>query len=118
MNILFGMTEGVNTMERTFISLELKNELEQIGFLISETPDTGVMWGFDGSTKYFPRETYVKESIDGKPKLKLRIEKTNVGIILIINSIPFKPHNHLDRAELSPKDIIPIVKDYMNLIQP
>jgi len=104
------------TNQDIFISSEIKDQLQEFGFMIANTPDDGIMWGFDGSTKYFPRETYTKEPKDEKPQIKLRLEKTNNGIILIINSNPFKQQNHLDRSQLEPKEIISIVKEYSNLI--
>ncbi|NCN39248.1 MAG: hypothetical protein COY38_05000 [Candidatus Aenigmarchaeota archaeon CG_4_10_14_0_8_um_filter_37_24] len=108
------MTSEINQTE--LMTAEIKTDLEGMGFNLFHTLENGVMWGFDGSTKYFPRETYIRESNNGKPKIKMRLEKTNNGIILIINSEPFKQQNHLDRAQLEVKDILTIVKEYMNLI--
>jgi len=110
------MVSKTQTKQEVFISSELKDQLKQLGFMLSHTPDNGVMWGFDGSTKYFPRETYIREPIDGKLQIKLKLEKTNNGIILIINSNPFKSQNHLDRSQLKVEEIIPIVEEYTNLI--
>jgi len=110
------MVSETQTKQEIFISSELKDQLQQLGFIFSHTHENGVMWGFDGSTKYFPRETYIRESKDGKTQIKLRLEKTNNGIILIINSDPFNQQNHLDRSQLEVKEIISIVKEYISLI--
>ena len=67
-------------LKQDFMSREIKDDLQQLGFVLSNTPESGVMWGFDGKTKYFPRDTYIRDSIEGKPKIKLRIEKTNQSI--------------------------------------
>ena len=111
------MTEEVIQKETILIPTEIKDKLQELGFILSSTPDSGVMWGFDGSTKYFPRQSYIREEKDGKPKIKLRIEKTTNGFILIINSIPFKEQNHLSRYEIGIEEIIPVVKEYIALIQ-
>ena len=110
------MSEKLNQKEATPITSEIKDGLQELGFVLFNTPESGVMWGFDGSTKYFPRQTYIREEKDGKPKIKLRIEKTINGFTLIINSIPFKSQNHLNRSQLDVKDIISIVKEYLSLI--
>ena len=104
------------SLQKNFITHEIKDELQVLGFTISTTQENGVMWGLDGKTQYFPRDTYIKEEENGM-KIKLRIEKTINGFILIINSIPFKPQNHLNRSELSITEVMPIVKEYINLIK-
>ena len=110
------MVSEQQVKQEVFISPELKDQLHQLDFMFSHTHENGVMWGFDGSTKYFPRETYIREPKDGKTQIKMRLEKTNNGIILIINSNPFKQQNHLDRSQLEVKEIIPIVKEYISLV--
>ena len=110
------MDSETQTKKEIFISSEIKDQLQQLGFILSQTLENGVMWGFDGSTKYFPRETYIREPKDEKIQIKLRLEKANNGIILIINSNPFKQQNHLDRSQLEVKEIISIVKEYISLI--
>lgn len=109
-------SEEVQLNQESLISSKIKDELQEMNFILSTTLESGVMWGFDGSTKHFPRDTYVKEEKDGKPKIKLKVEKTNNGFTLIINSIPFKIQNHIDRYQLEIEEIIPIVKEYMSLI--
>ncbi|OGI15698.1 hypothetical protein A3K63_04685 [Candidatus Micrarchaeota archaeon RBG_16_49_10] len=108
--------EMVPTEERNLISLEIKNELEKLGFALSETPDAGLIWGFDGTMKYFPRETYVREAADGKPLVKLRVEKTINGLTLVVNSVPFNPQRHIDRAELDEKAVVKLVNDYVKVL--
>ena len=99
------------------VSHKIKNELEQLGFKMTLNTDiNGVMWGFDGKTKYFPRDTYIRDPCDGKPMLKLSVERTTNGFTLIINSNPFKQQNHLRRSELEIDEIIPIVKEYLHLL--
>ena len=110
------MTPEEMLLEKTLISSKIKNDLEQLNFVLSQTPETGVMWGFDGKTEHFPRETFIREAKDGKPTIKLRVEKTLNGLILVINSIPFKSQNHLDRAQLNIEEVIPILKEYLSLI--
>jgi len=111
------MSSEINlTQQKNFITSEIKDDLQEVGFTLSATPDTGVMWGFDGSTKYFPRDTYIREKRDGKPEIKLRVEKTTNGFILIVNSNPFKPQNHLDRSQLRIDEVIPIIKEYISLL--
>ncbi|MEM5793100.1 MAG: hypothetical protein QXY45_01940 [Candidatus Aenigmatarchaeota archaeon] len=111
------MSEELEKMG-VLVSSNIRDELENLGFKIMPNNDVnGVMWGFDGKTKYFPRDTYIRESIDGKPSLKLSIEKTTNGFTLIINSNPFKQQNHLRRSELSIEEIMPIVKEYLHLLR-
>jgi len=110
------MSSEIQITQQELIPAKLKDELQELGFVLSATIDSGVMWGFDGSTKYFPRKTFMREKVDDKPKIKLRIEKTTNGFTLIINSIPFKPRYHLNRYELAVAEIVPILKEYIDLI--
>jgi hypothetical protein len=103
-------------LKQEFITHELKDEIQRLGFVLTNTPENGVMWGFDGKTKYFPRNTYIREKKDNKPKIKLMIEKTTNGFRLIINSIPLASHNHLNRSELEIQEIMPIIREYLDLI--
>ena len=111
------MSSEAISIKQTLIPPEIKNGLGKLGFIPSPTPESGVMWGFDGKTKHFPRETYIREKSDEKPNIKLKIEKTTNGFTLIINSIPFKPHNHLDRSQFDIENTISIVKEYIDLIK-
>ena len=91
------MSIELTAVKQNLIPPEIKNQLEQLAFTLSTAPENGVMWGFDGKTEYFPREIYIREENDRKLKIKLKIEKTTNGFNLVINSIPFKKQNHLNR---------------------
>ena len=99
-----------NSAQTSFISLEIRRQLEELGFRFATTPEDGVIWGFDGSTKYFPRETYVREGENGRPGMKVRLEKTVNGINLIVNSDPFDIRHHIDKYQITPQEIIATVK--------
>jgi len=112
------MPEEFQQDDTIFVSLKIKDQLEALGFKMISNPETnGIMWGFDGKTKYFPRDTYIRDEVNGKPKIKMSIEKTTNGFTLIINSNPFQPKNHLRRSELSIDEILPIVKEYIDLLR-
>ncbi|MBD3156108.1 MAG: hypothetical protein GF368_05670 [Candidatus Aenigmarchaeota archaeon] len=101
--------------KKQLISGEIKDSLQELGFVLTHTPESGLMWGFDGKTKYYPRETYTREKKGTKPRTKLRLEKTNNGLNILINSDPFRPENHLKKHGLMSEDVIPIVKNYLNV---
>jgi hypothetical protein len=98
---------------KQLISGGLKDSLQKMGFVLTHTPESGLMWGFDGKTKYFPRETYIREKKGNKLKIKLRIEESNNGLNILMNSNPFRTENHLKKHGLMPNEIIPIIKEYL-----
>lgn len=91
----------------------IRSKLEERGFILQEISQGEVIWGFDGTTKYFPEDNYLREPIDESPMLTLKLRKTSTGITLIINSLPFQTKHHLDKAPLTEDEVIPVVDKYI-----
>lgn len=95
---------------------KLKQKLNEMGFNFQSSAKDEVIWGFDGVTKYYPEEFYIKEFDDGKPKISLKLRKTMNGITVILNTIPFKEKFHLDKAPLTEDEAIEVIQKYINLL--
>ncbi|MBS3052079.1 MAG: hypothetical protein J4428_01760 [Candidatus Aenigmarchaeota archaeon] len=91
----------------------IRHKLEERNFILQEINQGDVIWGFDGVTKYFPEDNYIRENVNGSPKFSLKLRKTSTGITLIINSVPFQTKHHLDKAPLKEEDVISIVDKYL-----
>ncbi len=91
----------------------VRPKLEERGFSLQEINQGDVIWGFDGVTKYFPEDNYIRESVNGSPSLALKLRKTSTGVTLIINSLPFQSKHHLDKAPLKEDDIVRTVDEYI-----
>lgn len=94
----------------------LKQKIEELGFKFQGSNQNELIWGFDGVTKYYPEDIYVRESIDGKPSVSLKLKKTSSGITVILNSITFSERFHLDKAPLTEQEAIETVKNYIKLL--
>jgi hypothetical protein len=103
-------------MSDEMIFPNLKEKIESLGFKYQGVDGGNVIWGFDGVTKHFPEDVYVRESVDGKPSISLKIKKTLGGITVIINSIPFQERYHLDRAPLNEEEVFEVVERYLKLL--
>ncbi|MCX8178433.1 MAG: hypothetical protein N3D75_01230 [Candidatus Aenigmarchaeota archaeon] len=95
---------------------KLKQKLNEIGFKLQSSNRDEVIWGFDGVTKYYPEEMYIRDSENGKPKVSLKLRRTMNGITVILNTVPFKEQFHLDRAPLTEDEAIDIIQKYINLL--
>jgi len=102
--------------EGKVLSQRLRQRLEELGFKFESFSSGDVIWGFDGITRYYPEENYLKNSNDGKPAVSLKIKKTHNGITLIINSVPFQEKYHLDKAPLTEEEVFDVVEKYLKLL--
>lgn len=94
----------------------LRDKIEALGFKYQGVNGGDVIWGFDGVTKNFPEDIYVREALDGKPAISLKIKKTLGGITVILNSIPFQEKHHLDKAPLKEEEVVEVVEKYLKLL--
>ncbi len=94
----------------------LKEKIESLGFKYQGINGGDVIWGFDGVTKNFPEDIYVRDSTDGKPPISLKIKKTLGGITVILNSMPFQERYHLDKAPLKEEEVFEVVEKYLKLL--
>lgn len=94
----------------------LKQKLSELGFKFQSSNRNELIWGFDGVTKYYPEENYIRDAIDGKPQISLKLRKTMNGITVILNTVPFKEKFHLDKAPLTEDEAIDVIKKYINML--
>jgi hypothetical protein len=94
----------------------LKEKIESLGFKHQGVDGGNIIWGFDGVTKYFPEDVYLRDSIDGKPQLSLKIKKTTNGITVVINSVPFQEKYHFDKSLLKEEEVFEAIERYLKLL--
>lgn len=103
-------------VDQGMIFPNLRDKIEALGFKYQGVNGGDVIWGFDGVTKNFPEDIYVREALDGKSAISLKIKKTLGGITVILNSIPFQEKHHLDKAPLKEEEVVEVVEKYLKLL--
>jgi hypothetical protein len=98
---------------QTILFPTLKPKLEELGFAFHEFSSDELIWGFDGVTKYYPEDHYRRQPVDSIPSISLKIRKTNNGMTVTLNSVPFKEKLHLDKGLLKEEQVIDLIEKYL-----